>query len=484
MKIQDASEWAAEIFGSCDLGDERRVKRLITYAASQANDPEGSTNRVSAGSDAAAEGAYRLLRNCVVDPKAIDEGAFESVARRCDERRTVLCIQDTSSVEFKHKPLRKMVAEPGCPTGFLVHSALMVDAETREVIGVIDQERWIRDIDRRDDEATAKRGYEEKESYKWEASDERVRRLLKNPKAMITVCDREADIYEYIAAKVDNDERFLVRAKVDRETGSGNSLWAEMASAPVLGQKVVTVSQRGPSDQERKTRPARPARIVTLDIHTKQVFIAAPRASQSDGSLIPINVVYVIETNPPEGSEPLKWRLLTTESIETFEQVLHLVGFYEQRWIIEEFHKCWKTGCRAEDRAFQSFDAVERFLAISCHIAIRILQLHRLAQLSPDASCLAVFDEEELVCLQAIVSDQPSSKSKKVPQAPKTAKEVLVAIARLGGWRDTKNTGRIGWQTLWEGWCRFRESWRGWRLARRQYTNETRNQTFTMDLEM
>jgi len=26
---------------------------------------------------------------------------------------------------------------------------------------------------------------------------------------------------------------------------------------------------------------------------------------------------------------------------------------------------------------------------------------------------------------------------------------------RLGGWYDTKRTGRIGWQTLWHGWELF-----------------------------
>lgn len=483
MNLNNATEWATQIFGSCDLGDERRVKRLVTYAAAQADNPTGSTNKVASGSDAAAEGAYRLLRNYVVDPKAIDQGAFESVALQCDGRQTILCIQDTSSVEFAHKPLRKMVAEPGCPTGFLVHSAMMVDADSREVIGIIDQERWVRDPDRQENEAALKKVYEEKESYKWEASDERVRRLLKDPKAMITVCDREADIYEYIVAKIDHEQRFLIRAKVDRETGSGVSLWNEMEGAPVLGQKTVTVSQRGASDQERKTRPARPARIVTLDIHAKQVLIAAPHTCSGDGSLIPINIVYIVETNLPQGSEPLKWRLLTTEPIETFEQVLRLVGFYEQRWIIEEFHKCWKTGCRAEKRPLQSFDTVERFLAISCHIAIRILQLHRLAQLSPDSSCATVLDDEELSCLQAIVSDKPSGKNLK-QSVPTTAKEVLVAIAKIGGWRDTKNTGRIGWQALWEGWCCFRESLRGWRAARKRYTTEVKSPAFIMDLEM
>ena len=76
MHIKDTKEWAEQTFGSCDLGDKRRVTRLVDYACRQAEDPEGSTNKVCKGDDAAAEGSYRFLRNDVVDPTAIDEGAF------------------------------------------------------------------------------------------------------------------------------------------------------------------------------------------------------------------------------------------------------------------------------------------------------------------------------------------------------------------------------------------------------------------------
>jgi hypothetical protein len=31
------------------------------------------------------------------------------------------------------------------------------------------------------------------------------------------------------------------------------------------------------------------------------------------------------------------------------------------------------------------------------------------------------------------------------------------AIAKLGGWLNTKRTGRPSWKTLWDGWARLQE---------------------------
>lgn len=497
--IKDTQEWSKRTFGSCDLGDKRRVSRLVNYATAQACNPDGSTNKVCEGSDAAAEGAYRFLRNDVVDPAAIDDGAFRFCATQCEGRRTVLAIQDTSSVEISHKPLRKIVAKNGCPTGFLVHSTIMVDADTSEVIGIIDQERWLRGLESNLEPIEDERTYEEKESFKWEAADERINFLLKDPKAVITICDREADIFEYIRSKIDHDERFLIRASVNRKTALDNSLWKEMEGFKTLGHKTITISQRGESQQDRKeTRPARTAREAILEIRAGSTLIVPPKRIQSDGSLISVNAIYVVEINPKKDCEPLEWRLLTTEPVDTLEQALKIVGYYEKRWLIEEFHKCWKTGCRAEDRPFQSFDVVERFLAISCHIAIRILQLHSLAHLFPEESCASILTEEERECLSATSPQPTKGKTKKTEQSnenpsnaspdpdlprPMTAQDALLRIAKLAGWRDTKRTGRIGWQTLWEGWSIFQERLLGWRVAK-QYFNSKAKIAQTIELEM
>lgn len=112
--------------------------------------------------------------------------------------------------------------------------------------------------------------------------------------------------------------------------------------------------------------------------------------------------------------------LLTSELVVTLEQALMVIGYYETRWMIDVFHKAWKSGCRMEERPFQAGE---------------------------DGSCETVLSPDEWHCLHVIA--KPGAR---LPNGPPSARWALHAIARLGGWYDTKKTGRIGWQTLWRGW--------------------------------
>lgn len=154
--------------------------------------------------------------------------------------------------------------------------------------------------------------------------------------------------------------------------------------------------------------------------------------------------------------------LLTREPVVTFEQAVQVIDIYETRWMIEEFHKCWKTGCQLEERPLQSFKAVERMMVILAAIGVRIMQLHWLANFGDsEVTCDQVLDRDQWQCLWAFAEPRRA-----IPAKPPSAKWALQAIARLGGWYDTKRTGRIGWQTIWRGYRILDERAQGWRSAR------------------
>ena len=185
---------------------------------------------------------------------------------------------------------------------------------------------------------------------------------------MVTVADREADIYELLEYHLRNNLRFVLRAcwdrRVDEEAGR---LWAHMQEAPILGTRTVHVSQRGGqgAKEGQKPRKARQARDAETEIRTSSVTILPPknRITRSNEPLI-VNAVLVTEPNPPAGEEALEWLLFTTEDVSTLESAFKVVRIYELRWTIEDFHRCWKTGCRLEERPLQSLDAVERMMTI------------------------------------------------------------------------------------------------------------------------
>jgi hypothetical protein len=475
--VADVHDWAEQQFGGCDLGDVRRTERLVDYAARQAAEPDASTNAVCAGDDALAEGTYRWVRNSAIDPKAVDEGPFVATVKACSDRELVLAIQDTTTLTFSHALAAKLGSVGGVEGrhvgGVLVHSTLMVDARSREPLGLIDQERWTRPIAavcgkskrRKADQEHKKRPYENKESVKWEQATQRVSDRLEDTTNVLTVCDREADIYEYITYLVAHGQRFVLRAGQDRCLLTQNGrLFELMRKWPVLGTRLVYISQRGAQrgTQKQNKRESRSARTASMSIRKATVKLARPANRRDGPESVEIGVVYLRERNAPKGVEPAEWLLLTGEPVAKRVQVDRVIGYYECRWLIEEFHKAWKTGCRLEQRRFQSLGNLERFLAVTAPIAVRILQLRTLAQLSPDKSCSAILSRAHWQCLA--VKAEPG---RAVPKRPPTVGWATIEIAKLGGWRDTKQTGRIGWQALWRGWSKLEALVEGWSLAQR-----------------
>jgi len=60
--ILETQEWAKQQFGTCDLGDVRRTRRLVQFAAQVAAAPDSSTPRqTEKWCDLKA--AYRLIDN-------------------------------------------------------------------------------------------------------------------------------------------------------------------------------------------------------------------------------------------------------------------------------------------------------------------------------------------------------------------------------------------------------------------------------------
>jgi hypothetical protein len=447
------------VFGGSSISDPRLLSRLILTAELQAKDPTGSTGRACGTNGANREGAYRFLENDRVDPRDIDEGPHQLSAKIVAERPRVLAIQDTTSVALGSHLLREELISAGSPSGFLVHTALMVDGNHGEVIGVGSQLRWLR-------HGSKKRVRNTPESDKWLLCDSDMRRRLPSSEHVITVADREADIFDLLDVFTTQQHRFVIRAKVNRKLEKNEAHLLDVArNAPIVGKRLICLEQRG-AVLSRGIKPARTnqqRREVTTTLQATNVVLASPSKLQSS---LQVNVVRVRAPtpigpastgSPKSGSQETEWILLTSEPIATFEQVVQIVKDYERRWIIEEFHKCWKTGCRLESRPLESFGCFERLLALTAPIAVRLLQIHSAARSEElHGTVPSSLAANELRCLWSATEKIPFDSRRA------TAQWSLLAIATLGGWYDSKRTGRVGWQTLWHGWSRFQDRFAGW----------------------
>ncbi len=276
--------------------------------------------------------------------------------------------------------------------GYLVHSILLLESVSERMIGLMEQRHWSRDAAVYGKKhARKKRVYEDKESFKWEQASRRMaERLGETMKRTISVCDRESDIYEYLSYKLEQSHRFVLRVQSDRcLLTSARRLFATMdRDAQTLCHDTVAVAQRG----------GRRARKATVALRSLQVQLQTP-ANRRGADSLSVNVVLVQEVDPLAGEPALRWVLLTSEPVDSAEQVRRIVRYYELRWRIEEYHKAWKSGVGVERQRFQSAQNLECMLVITAFLAVRLLQLrehlHATAGDDPGTACDTVLTPEE-----------------------------------------------------------------------------------------
>ena len=162
-------------------------------------------------------------------------------------------------------------------------------------------------------------------------------------------------------------------------------------------------------------------------------------------------MVIVRELEPPEGQAPIEWRLLTTESIETEADILRVVDAYRARWLIEEYFKAIKTGCRYEKLQLETLHGLKIALSFCFAIAWHMLLLRTLARDAPNVPAEAVMTKSQLSVLLKIAAMPKNPWSVKLDDAPNVT-NIMYAVARMGG--HLKHNGPPGWQTLGRG---FRE---------------------------
>jgi hypothetical protein len=236
----------------------------------------------------------------------------------------------------------------------------------------------------------------------------------------------------------------------------------------VRATRSVPLARRRPhrSSTKRKEHPPRSERDARLELRAARIPISRPkRARYSTGypDQLDVNFVLVQEVDAPAGEEPVRWRLVTTEPIDTAEQVEAIVDAYRARWRIEEFFKALKTGCAFEKRQLESLRTLVNALAMFSVIAWRLLLLRSVAQAAPHCPATSVLTREQVDLLQRIAKMRdPALPQIHMPRKA-TANDALLAVARLGG--HIENNGPPGWIVLGRGYDKLLLLCLGYRAA-------------------
>lgn len=408
-------------------------------------------------------GAYRMVEHEEVSFQRLVQPPARAVAQRIAQGQwgdRVLCVHDRT--EFNETALAssmKGLGEIGNPKcrGFFLQTGLALTLQGVG-LGVLSAQTWIRpEGEHGKAQQRKERPFEDKESVRWWHGIQQAEERVGRAGVLRHVIDAEGDIYELFERAEQSAARLLVRATQPRRVEPAGTLWQALEAMPESGRRKVEVAAR----PERDQKPARSARTAELTLRFGQVRVKAPRTRGQSGAL-GLWAILVREHNAPAGEEPLEWLLLSNEPILSPEHAWHLVDCYIQRWKIEEFHKCLKTGCRVEHRPFDEREHLENALALLMLVSVQLLALTTLARVQPDTPAAQVLPPEHLqvLRLQAPLMDAPALS----PQP--TVAEVVPLIARMGGYMARRRDGPPGWLTLWRGYQRLQLKVEGFLLAR------------------
>jgi len=445
----DVDAWSEQQFGTCDLHDIRRTRRAVKMGIQFAGHPDGTTpTQTETWADLKA--AYRLFDQKHVTFQALCTPHWR--ATRACAPGTWLLIGDTTEVEFG---IQRQVAGLG-PTGdgdgrgFFLHSSLMIHAETEEVAGLAGAELYHRVPAPPNESASAKKK-RDRESEVWG----RVVTQVGPPPAgarFVHVFDAGADNYEVYCHLQLQRSDWVVRV-AQHHRNVEDCMGRLMPLSDLVRQQPLAGTYR----LALRARPGQPSRTANLQVRFAPLTMpvptfASPFTKQCGIPSIPMFVVEVREVNAPAGVEPLRWVLLTSVEVKTFGQAWEVIGWYEKRPVVEDYHKCLKTGTRVEERQYETSARLERVTGMLSVVAVRLLQMKFVARADPDRPAEQLVPAAWLRMLGAI---------RKGRHKLDTVGQFFRSLAMLGGFLGRKGDGQPGWLTIWRGFEKLRLCIRG-----------------------
>jgi Transposase DDE domain len=415
------------------------------HARLVASGPRGVRVRRLGGSRAGEIRITRFLRNRAVTTAEMVAVAAARTGARLTGRH-VLAIQDTTTVRSEAEG-----------RSIALHPVIAVDALEGTLLGLIDAAFFVRDGGQRAQRQT--RGFAEKESRRWLEAAERAAGLGASAAQITVVADREGDIYEDFACKPRAVE-VLIRAGQDRALSDGTRLFA----------KAATLAEAGRMSVELAAAPGRRARTATLALRFCRLAIARPvsRTHGTELAALPASVdltlVEAREVDPPTDGTAAHWRLLTTHGVADAADARRIVGFYRQRWTIEQLFRTLKThGFDVEALRLAEGGPFEKLVAASLIAAVTVLQLVRERAGTARRPLADAFDPEDQPVLERLsASLEGKTARQKNPHPKRSLAFAAWVIARLGGW--TGYYGKPGPAVMLHGLLQFHAIKHGWTL--------------------
>jgi len=420
--------WIHQQFSNVKMKDARLQKRAVQIAQGCAEHPDKSLpDRFEDW--AGIKAAYRFFDNPKASHQTLQQPHYQEVLEKARwSEELVLFIQDGSELLFNSHPWTHGLGPTAdcAGNGLMFHSCLVAkyhESKETEILGLSYQEAWIRPDKKLVDSP--------KESEVW------LRTLKKSgcpQKNWVSVGDRANDIYDFLHGAIGDGWKFTVRARHDRKVeinGAQERLfpWIRRQTAKCKSTLFVKANGKEFSGE------------VELEITWAKARLLA---ADKKNSVTAEEVTYIRVWCPERPK--LEWLLITNLAVENEADAQRIVEIYRRRWLIEDYHKALKTGCRIEDNQLKQASRILALLGIVGVIATQLLAMREHCRLSPETRV------EEVVPKSCIMLMEQRLRLKL-----KTVRDYWRCLARLGGFIGRKSDGDPGWQTIWKGYTRFKD---------------------------
>jgi hypothetical protein len=389
--------------------------------------------------------AHRVLSSDRVTP---DEtlGCLSRRTAQAVTGRRIVAAQDTTEVNFPGRRSCGLgpAGRQGLTPGFFIHATVAVDADADTVLGLVDAAIWTRSGQAVP--ARRHRGVSDKESGRWLTAAATAADRLRSAAEVIVVGDRESDIYALFSRRPAMVQ-LLVRAAQNRALGNEMRLFEAAEAWPVMGWQTVKVPPRGPGDS---------GRVAQVALRAGAVELRHPRHARREGDpeRVGVTLVEAREVDPPVGTAPLHWRLLTTLSATTEAEAAEAVRLYRLRWRIEQtFRMLKRHGLQLEAVQTAEPHRLMNLAALATGAAVRIIQLvdARNGSARPASD---VATEPQIVAAAALCPTlEGATQRQRNHHSTGSLAWLSWIVARLGGWNCYGKPP--GPKTMQAGWQRF-----------------------------
>jgi hypothetical protein len=407
------------------------------------------------------KGFYRLMNNKAVHHSTFISGyqsGLIAYSKEQDNTSPWILVQDTMLTDYNSRSLDLGYTQTERSNGFLLHHGLLLN-EQFVPLGLLHQEIIHRE---RDDFGKALKWREKptalKESNKWlEGVKTGIAFSKETGRELIHIMDREADIIDVINSCNEASQYFVIRARHDRSTLSHSQ--REKTGSPELFRLFKLM----PSLPEHYTitRTLRSAKGKGYEAQCDMNY----HSFKLRGIDQEISCVWIREKAGTGKDKPAEWFLLTNKPVRDEKEAAGIAGLYSKRWTVEDFHKCYKTGCSIEKRQFDTRKALMASIGLLAITAIVLLRSRYYAKGKhnvPFGNIVTDKDEQELA---KRIADKYLMPTDKLLCEPYTALWWLLLLGRMGGHQGLKNKGLPGWQTLWKGYSFFQSLVIGFKYA-------------------